>query len=454
MQNLLQRSDLKPFAQIETQRTRYELHMTSSLVSRNSVVHKFYVDIDSVKYININNTAVSNSYNIGEIELIEVANGLSANDIISDIFNQLEIDSQTVPGKVLVYLSRFAPQHFKALEACGLVSSKLGPKKCFPPQTPSNCAVDDEGKILSGTAVNFHFTRKCNFECKFCFHAAHTSSILPREQRMSVLQQLYDEGAEKINFAGGEPFLPSYHDILGEMVQQAKQIGFSSVSVITNNSHVTAEWFAKYGRFLDILGISCDSLDAVTNFRHGRHPAGSRRALSSEVMVSRLRSSAQLCRDYGVMLKINTVVTSINYLEVMSDVINCLRPMRWKVFQVLPLEGENHGQHCGKKQNVLPLVVSEEQFEYFVRRNAVALWDPSIMKPENNRLMQASYLLVDEQGRFLDASLGKKSPTRSIAEVGVRQAFRELVSSSGGGFHRDEFLERGGYYAADWTRKG
>lgn len=28
-------------------------------------------------------------------------------------------------------------------------------------------------------SVNFHFTRKCNYECGFCFHTAKTSYVLP-----------------------------------------------------------------------------------------------------------------------------------------------------------------------------------------------------------------------------------------------------------------------------------
>lgn len=30
-------------------------------------------------------------------------------------------------------------------------------------------------------SVNFHFTRKCNYECGFCFHTAKTSHITPLE---------------------------------------------------------------------------------------------------------------------------------------------------------------------------------------------------------------------------------------------------------------------------------
>lgn len=30
-------------------------------------------------------------------------------------------------------------------------------------------------------SVNFHFTRKCNYECGFCFHTAKTTHLTPME---------------------------------------------------------------------------------------------------------------------------------------------------------------------------------------------------------------------------------------------------------------------------------
>lgn len=65
-------------------------------------------------------------------------------------------------------------------------------------------------------SVNYHFSRKCNYQCGFCFHTAKTSHVLSIEQAKLGLLKLKEAGMKKINFAGGEPFL--YPDFLGELV--------------------------------------------------------------------------------------------------------------------------------------------------------------------------------------------------------------------------------------------
>lgn len=60
-------------------------------------------------------------------------------------------------------------------------------------------------------SVNYHFTRKCNKECGFCFHTAKTSHIATPEEAKRGLVLLRNAGMRKLNFAGGEPFLyPKY----------------------------------------------------------------------------------------------------------------------------------------------------------------------------------------------------------------------------------------------------
>ena len=51
-------------------------------------------------------------------------------------------------------------------------------------------------------SVNYHFTRKCNYECKFCFHQAKTSYHLPIEEAKRGITMLVDSGMKKINFSG------------------------------------------------------------------------------------------------------------------------------------------------------------------------------------------------------------------------------------------------------------
>jgi radical S-adenosyl methionine domain-containing protein 2 len=58
--------------------------------------------------------------------------------------------------------------------------------------------------------------------------------------------------------------------------------------------------------------------------------------------------------------------------------------------------------------------------------------------------MQNSYLLLDEDMRFLDCSNGAKIPGESILKVGVEKALMQA------GFDHSMFVQRGGVY--DWTR--
>lgn len=71
---------------------------------------------------------------------------------------------------------------------------------------------------------------------------------------------------EKINFSGGEPFLPQGGKHLGEMVKYCKEtLKLQSVTIVSNGSLITEKWLKNYGKFLDILAVSCDSFDEETN---------------------------------------------------------------------------------------------------------------------------------------------------------------------------------------------
>ena len=47
---------------------------------------------------------------------------------------------------------------------------------------------------LKPRSVNYHFTRKCNYSCGFCFHTATTSFYLPLEDAKRALGMLKDKG--------------------------------------------------------------------------------------------------------------------------------------------------------------------------------------------------------------------------------------------------------------------
>jgi radical S-adenosyl methionine domain-containing protein 2 len=53
---------------------------------------------------------------------------------------------------------------------------------------------------------------------------------------------------KKINFSGGEPFIHKKGRFVGELVEYCKKdLQLQSVSIVSNGSLITEEWFQQYG---------------------------------------------------------------------------------------------------------------------------------------------------------------------------------------------------------------
>lgn len=292
-------------------------------------------------------------------------------------------------------------------------------------------------------SVNYHFTRKCNKECGFCFHTAkvsrnnlihvfqlttlQTSFVLPLEEAKRGLLLLKKAGMKKINFAGGEPFL--YPKFLGNLIVFCKDVlHLESVSIVSNGSKITEAFLRQYGRYIDILAVSCDSFDEETNITIGR---------GDGYNVEKLRKIADWCKQYGVMFKMNSVICRYNFDEDMAANIAEIGPFRWKCFQMLIQPGENDS--ADSLRDARKFIITDEEYEQFCEKHQHL----ECFVAEPNRLMAASYLILDEYMRFLDKE--KDIQSESILEVGVAEALKKV--------HWDEkgFEERGGFY--DWTKK-
>ena len=269
-------------------------------------------------------------------------------------------------------------------------------------------------------SVNFHYTRLCNFSCGFCFHTKKSSDKLPIEDAIRGCDMLKKAGTRKLNIAGGEPFI--YPHYLGELIKQCKEnIKIEKISVITNGSLVKKDFFEKFGKYIDVFGVSCDSFDKETNIRIGRGKKGEN--------VQKLFKIRELCKQYGIKFKLNTVVCNYNKDENMVENIKKLNPDRWKVFQVLMVKGEN-------EDKVTKFQITNEEFKQFVERHK----EIKCMVAESNDNMKSSYLILDEKMRFLDKGDGDEIYSQSILEVGVEKALESIV------YDEKEFKKRKGDY--------
>ncbi|PSN66451.1 radical SAM enzyme [Corynespora cassiicola Philippines] len=291
-----------------------------------------------------------------------------------------------------------------------------------PAKDPSNATNDP-------VSVNYFPSRKCNYNCGFCFHTETSSFVLDIKEVKRGLRLLKEAGMRKLNIAGGEPFL--YPKLLHEMLKFCKvELGVESISIVSNGSKIQEKWMKENCQWLDILAISCDSFNPETNIRIGRGDDGQN--------VDRLFKIAGWCRDYGVKFKLNTVVNTHNWNEDMAKNIEKLDPFRWKVFQCLIVAGENDSEE--RKRDARHFLVTDEQWKHFCDRHRHL----KCYVPEDNSSMASSYLLLDEYMCFLDKGEGMMTKSESILDVGVRKAMNQVV------WDKKSFIDRGGIY--DWGK--
>ena len=109
--------------------------------------------------------------------------------------------------------------------------------------------------------------------------------------------------------------------------------------------------------------------------------------------LQRALKIARIANDLGYGIKLNTVVTSANYSDDMTEIVKQINPTRWKIFQVLKIEDENDGR-------VEALLISESRFDQYIERHLQSLASTSIqVVPENNDAMLGTYAMIDALGR-------------------------------------------------------
>lgn len=262
--------------------------------------------------------------------------------------------------------------------------------------------------------MNWHITYQCNYSCSFCFfrNPDGRKPQSPRlemtlEQAYGILDEVKAAGIRRINYAGGEPTLVKEFPSL---VDYSHNLGLS-VSVVTNGTGLTGKLLTSLEGKISAIKLSIDSSSESTEKNLGR---GFGYHIRNTIAVSKR------VRDKGIRVMANTVVTSLNYTDDIHDLIRLIAPVRWKVFQVLPIDGQNLVEYEMLK-------VTKSQFEKFVKLHS----DIPSMLPEDNNLMTESYLMMDPKGRFFQNSGSRYKLSTSVLDVSIKDAFEEIAFNQG-----------------------
>ena len=242
-------------------------------------------------------------------------------------------------------------------------------------------------------------------------------AAIPLKEQLKIPSMLYDTGCEKLTFVGGEPLLSS---TLPTLLKESKEVGLTTM-IVTNGSLLSERFISEYHQIIDWISLSIDSQYEEIQFLLGR-------GFSNH--VEQTIRNVQHIQNAEIRLKLNSVVTKYTINEEMGPFIERLQPERWKVFQMLPVTGQND-QYVGE------LAISRNEFDIFIDHHR---YMPCAVF-EDNDTMRGSYVMLSPDGRFFSNATGGHVYTNSILEIGVEKALEQNSWSM------EKFQARGGLYS-------
>ena len=286
--------------------------------------------------------------------------------------------------------------------------------------------------------INWHITEACNYHCGFCFakwnKPAEIWSNPENVQKIivNICKHFRSQGIFNIrlNIVGGEPIM--FPERLWNVVETAYNNGME-ISIITNGSHL--ENIRPFAHLISQVGISIDSLDHETNMKIGRECCG--KTICLEALRQKIEDLRKVNPD--IKIKLNTVVSSLNFNEVLVERFAGLHVDKWKILRQRPFNG-NPG-------------ISDYQFYAFLRNNYnEGLMQANVLKRhtemplsflmegaaeqdqetkqviyiEDKDVMTESYLMISPDGRLFQDGNDEYTYSRPLTEVTFAEALSDI----------------------------
>jgi MoaA/NifB/PqqE/SkfB family radical SAM enzyme len=151
--------------------------------------------------------------------------------------------------------------------------------------------------------VKVHTGLKCNAKCRFCYYwDSLDAENPPTEEIKAKLRYAKKHGIKDIDFSGGEPTVrPDFP----ELVSYAKELEFRYICVITNGIRLANKEYFKelISNGLNDVLFSLEGCNAEVHDYLTQVPGS----------FEKVNKAIQYAKEFGIKLRTNTTVTSINY---------------------------------------------------------------------------------------------------------------------------------------------
>lgn len=257
--------------------------------------------------------------------------------------------------------------------------------------------------IFNHLKLNWHFINKCNMQCKFCYSSKESCEDIT----FDVVPKI--KPFKEINLVGGEPTIYGKYIYLLEKLHSQGHI----LSIVSNGAMFLRDnnIFSKTVKYCETVGLSIDSINNETCINIGRK-LYNKKTISEEDYLYICKK----IKDSGRLLKINTVINRYNYKENLNSFIEKIKPDKWKIFQVLPINNLNPCED---------LLITKKEFNYFLANHSS---HKNIMYIENNNAMTSSYIMLDSKGRFFNNINNKYIYSKSLIydNVSLEEEFSKM----------------------------
>jgi len=271
-------------------------------------------------------------------------------------------------------------------------------------------------------------------KCRHCFSYYNEIEIdqLSLEEAKQIIQEISKiKSFKKLNFSGGEPTM--FKDI-EQLIKFAKELGLET-SMVTNGYKLikSPELFDKLKGHLDLLALSIDSFNHDLNIKIGRYVGKKQK---QTITYNDFLWLTQQCHEYDIKIKVNTVVTKLNYKQVLAHKIATFKPIRWKILRMLPVKFQND-----MAEEYVP---KDDEYNFFVNNNKETAKKLGIkVVTEANEDMTGSYLMISPDGKFFNNVEGCLKYSKPLLSVEIEEVLRETP------LRREVFYKREGDYSCD-----